>query len=134
MKRIFMLLTAMSLFACSTSKINHYATVKIKIEDPYLNKDVYTIPLEDRGWTDSKRKFYVENDYIQKTLKPWEITAFVKKYVTMGLSKELIAYMYGEPNRNVNDSTWYYLNKQGHNVLMVKFNHNDDVMDFVNYY
>jgi len=133
MKRLLALFIAVLLVsACSGTNFKMDTKEITKIVDPYMDESITKIPLEDRGWSNSKRKFYVENSYIQSLLKKWEITAFVNKYPTMGLSKEMVGYMYGRPNRNINDSTWVYLNKRKRAVLVLKFNDNGQLIDYKN--
>lgn len=88
-------------------------------------------PLSKRGWSLEKREF-IEKRY--KDSQEWLIRAFLEKRPTMGMPKEMIVFMYGNPNKNVNDTLWYYLDEDNIALLIVKFNYNNQVIYFEEFY
>jgi len=119
-------LTTLLVLILCTSCTENFTHIHV---DPYMDNAVPKIPLEDRGWTKHKREFFVKTEYGKK-LSQWEQNALINKIVTMGLNKNLLQYMYGYPNRNINDTMWVYLGENERVLLEVKLNHLGQVYDY----
>jgi hypothetical protein len=98
--------------------------------DTTIDNTVSRVPLSLRGWSDDKRLGYI--DIKKNQYSSYVKDAFTEKRVTPGITKELIVFMYGYPNKNVGDTLWFYLDYKNNVLLKLKFNYNDQVVDYYN--
>lgn len=132
MKTIFKLITSITLVFCITFFMfcyNPKSTINNDI-DTTIDNTVSRVPLLLRGWSDDKRLGYI--DIKKSQYSSYVKDAFIEKRVTPGITKELIVFMYGYPNKNVGDTLWFYLDYKNNVLLKLKFNYNDQVVDYYN--
>lgn len=103
-------------------------STKVEMVDERISRQ----SLDERGWSEDRRKFFMETDY-SKYVPDWMQKTFIAKDATMGLAgmtRDLIVYMYGEPNKSKGDSVWSYIGEHYQNLLVLKFNSNNQVIEW----
>lgn len=84
------------------------------------NSSVSTEPLDKRGWEDDIRKGYIKD--LGKGFYPKDIEdAFIAGRVFYDMDQGMVILIHGEPNKNVGDTLWVYMDSDKKTLLKVKF-------------
>lgn len=117
MKNILLSFILISIFACSSSKPD------LDQQRPDYsftsNQNVERLPLSDRGWSSSTRNFYADKKL--KTAPERIKQAFIDKKLTRDMTKDLVNFMFDQPNIYKGDSIWFYLDSSNDTLLKIHF-------------
>lgn len=94
----------------------------------YIDESITRVPLEQRGWSKDKRKFYM--DAQKAKFQDYIVELFIEQRITPGFPKYLVEYMYGYPNKTMGDTIWAYIDSSYVTLLELKFNADGVVYDY----